>query len=108
MEMQRRRTMSGKIDVMRLAKCGDLQETRDAAAARGVRLLDVDRAGGEHPQEVIGIVAILAGSDLHGWRRAVTQQPQPLQIVGRDRLLEPAYPLRREHERKCERLFSGI
>ena len=43
----------------------DREQAGDAAAARGVGLQDVDRAGREHPPEVGRLVAVLAGRDLH-------------------------------------------
>ena len=67
-----------------------LQEAGDAAAARGVGLQHVDRAGLEHAPEVRQVVAVLAGRDLHAGGRAVAQKPQPVEVVGRHRLLEPA------------------
>ena len=36
------------------------------------------------------VVAVLAGGDRHPGRRAVAEQPQALEVVGGDRLLEPA------------------
>ena len=69
----------------------DREQLGDPAAAGDVGLQDVDGAGGEHPLEVGGVVAVLAGRDLHPGRGAVAQQPQALEIVGGDRLLEPAH-----------------
>ena len=46
------------------------QEAGDPAAPRDIGLLHVDRPGGQHPAEVIEVVAIFAGGHLHRWRRA--------------------------------------
>ena len=55
-----------------------------------VGLQHVDRPGLEHPAEVAQVVAVLAGRDLHPGRRASRTSAQALEVVGGDRLLEPA------------------
>ena len=65
------------------AQSGGLQEAGDAAAARGVGLQHVHRAGVQHAAEVKGVIAIFAGRDVHAGRAAVANQPQTFQIVGR-------------------------
>src|SRR5439155_1145953 len=62
----------------------------DSPAAGDVCLHDVDRARLQHAPEVEEVVAVLPGGDLHAGRRPVAQQPQALQVIGGDRLLEPA------------------
>ena len=74
---------------MRLAQRAGLQKAGDAAAARHIRLLHVDRAGRQHAAKIIERVAVLAGGDVHAGGRALAQQPQAVEIVGGDRLLEP-------------------
>ncbi len=72
------------------------EEPGDAAASRGVGLKHVDAARLEHPPEVLEVVAVLPGGDLHAGRRAVAEQSQPVEVVGRDRLFEPGDVLLRE------------
>ena len=47
--------------------------------------------GLEHPAEVEQVVAVLAGGDVHAGRGAVAEQPQAVEVVGGDRLLEPGH-----------------
>ena len=67
------------------------QEAGDPAAAGRVGLEDVDGAGLEHPPEIEEVVAVLARGDVHAGRGPVAEQPEALEVVGRDRLLEPAH-----------------
>ena len=97
--------MARHIDVMGLAESCDLQERRVAAAAGNVRLLHVDGAGGQHPSEIVDVVSIFAGGDVHAGRGAPADECEAGQIIRRNGLLEPAYvPLRREAVRQGQGL----
>ena len=89
--MQRRRS-GPTAAATRLAEGPDAQEAGDPAAAGRVGLEHVDGAGLEHPAEIGQVVAVLAGGDVHAGRAAVAEQPQPVEVVGGDRLLEPGHP----------------
>ena len=74
----------------RVAQRVDSQQLGDPGAAGDVGLEHVDGAGVEHALEVRQVVAVLAGGDRHPGGRTVAEHPQPLEVVGGHRLLEPA------------------
>ena len=90
------------------AQCRRAQKAGVAAAARCIRLQHVHGAGAEHALEVSRVVAIFAGSDSHRRRCAVTQQPQPFEVVRAHGLLEPGYIVVRQALRYAERLFAVV
>ena len=92
----------------RLAQRGDLQERRDAAAARGIGLLHIDRARLEHAAHVVDSIRIFAGGDFHASGGTVPYRSQPIQVVRRYRLLEPAYLLLRKLVCKFDGLLHAI
>ena len=100
--------MRGKVDVERLAEGGDLQKGGHAAAAGHIGLLHVDRLRLQHLANIIHGVGIFAGGDLHAGRGPPPRRPQSRQIVGTDRLLEPAHPLFGELIGEFERLLDAI
>ena len=53
MAVQRWRAMTGQIDVVGLAERPGGQEAGDAAAAGGIGLLHVHRAGFQHPADIV-------------------------------------------------------
>ena len=77
--------------IVRLAQRRNLQNPSHTAAARDIGLLHVDRAGSQHAPEVEHVVAILAGGDVHAGGGAVAHQPQAVEVIGGDRLFEPAH-----------------
>ena len=90
-QVDRRAAVQRQRQAMRAAQRADAEELGDPGAAGDVGLEHVDRARFEHPPEVARVVAVLAGRDRHPGRRAVAEQPQALEVVGGDRLLEPAH-----------------
>src|SRR3954453_23718541 len=92
MQMQSRRAVTGKIDVKRLAKVRNLQETRYATASRDIGLLNVDGLRRQHMAYIVERVSVLPRGDFHSGRRSFANLAQPREIVGRYRLLEPANP----------------
>ena len=74
-------------------RCGP-HETRDAGAARGVRLQDVDGARFEHAAKVNQIVAVLAGRHVDRCRRPLSHEMQPGEIIAsiyKERVLKRGY-----------------
>ena len=102
-QVERRRAMPRQVDVMRLAQRGDLHETGDAAAARHIGLQHVDDR--QQPAEIVEIIAVFAGGDIHAGRRARAHQGQPPNVVGADRLLEPGDVVFAEAFGQCQRLL---
>ena len=98
--------MAGKIDVEGLAQCSYLQKCRDAAAARHVRLLNIDGMRFKHLADIFYRVGIFAGCDVHSGGSALANRAQPAQIVRRHRLLEPADLLLGETCRKLKCLLD--
>ena len=82
------RAVPGDSQVVRGGDGRDAQPSVIPAAAGRVGLQAVDRAGRAHPPEVGEVVAVLAGGDVGGDR--VADLAQPVEVVGGDRLLEPA------------------
>ena len=58
-----------------------LKKAGVTAAARGVSLQDIDRAGGEHALEVGDVVAVLAGRDIHSRRAVIAHQAQAIEVI---------------------------
>jgi hypothetical protein len=58
--------------------------------------------------EIVQIVAIFPGGDLHAGRRAVADQVQPFQVIGGDRLLEPDHAQAGEHVRQGQGLLARV
>ena len=108
MQMQRRRAMSGQIDVKSLADGGDLQECGHAAAPRHIGLLHVHRASFEHLADIRDRVGVFARRDIHFNRGLLANRPKPTQIVRRNRLLEPADILICEMRGERQRLFDRV
>src|SRR6185437_14042928 len=109
MPVKRGRAVSRKISVVCFAQRGGLQKSGYAAAPRGVRLLHVNCAGFQHSAEVPKCIAIFAGRYLHGRRGVLAHLSQPLDIVRRNRLLEPAHVLARgEDVRQILGLLAAI
>ena len=100
--------MRGERDVEGVAERRRTEESGDPAAPRRVGLEHVDGFRFEHPPEIHRVVAILAGGDSHARRRAVAQQMQALEIVGRDGLLEPRDVGMRKCLCKGERLLPLV
>jgi hypothetical protein len=94
---------------MRFAQRRDLQKSGVTTAARRVRLLHVDRPCGQHGAEVVGVVAVFARGDFHGSRRAGTHVGEAGEIVGGNRLLEPAHVgIVGKHLREAHCLFDRV
>ena len=92
-----------------MAQSADAQQLAHAAAACDVDLQHVHRPCLEHAQEVRRVVAVLAGSNRHAGGRPVSQQAQAREIVGADRLLQPAdRALRGEHLGQRQRLLARV
>ena len=54
-----------------------LQERGNAAAARDVGLLHIDRVGLQHMAQIVDGVAVFAGSDVHPGRRSLRALRRP-------------------------------
>src|SRR4029077_16506738 len=65
-------------------------------------------AGLEHSSEIRCVVTVLAGSNVHPIRRAVTQQPESFEIVRRHRFFEPHHTVLREILGKAGRLLTTV
>src|SRR6185503_3111182 len=70
-QMQRRRAMAGKIDMIGLAQGANLQERRDASTSRYVGLLYVHRLRFQHSAYIVDGVGIFAGGHLDYSRHAL-------------------------------------
>src|ERR1041385_30679 len=73
--VQRRRAMRRKRNVIRVTQGCCLKKSTEPAAAGRVSLQDIDRPRFEHPPEVIQLVAVFASCDTHSSRCAVANQP---------------------------------
>ncbi len=87
------------------------EEAGDAARQREASACCTSTARrGEHAAEIVDVVAVFAGGDIHAGGRGCAHLRQPIEIVGGDRLLEPADVGRRR--RRCsamlQRLLDGI
>ena len=83
--------MQGERHAPRPAECVDPQELGDPAQRVTSAWRHVDARRIEHPLEVRQVIAVLAGRDRHPARAAFTDQSQACEIVGGNRLLEPAH-----------------
>ncbi len=72
-----------------LAKRIRLQKARDTAAAGGVGLQNIHGAGRQHAAKIPGVISVLARRDIHARRPGIANQPQPVQVVGRNRFFKP-------------------
>src|SRR4051794_28215363 len=63
-----------------------LQESRYPAATGCVSLEDINGPGVYHPPEVVGIVTVLSGRNVHPGGSAVANEMQALEIVRGNRL----------------------
>ena len=97
--------MRREIEVLRLAQCGNLQKTGDAAAACRVGLQDIHGRLGEEATEIIEVVAILPGGDVHPSRRARPHQREPVDIVRAQRFLKPCNIVFRDALGQRQRVF---
>src|SRR5205814_8771946 len=84
------------------------EESADAAAASRVGLEDIDRAGLEHAAEVPDVESVFAGGDVHSRWRAIAQQPESVQIVRGNRLLEPAHTVLTKYGCEIEGLLPRV
>ena len=82
--------MKRKWQAEGFAKRGSLKKAGHAATSGGVRLEDIDCASGQHLAEVMGIVPIFAGGDIHAGRPAISQKSESFQVIRTHRLLKPA------------------
>ena len=98
--------MRREIHPAGLAEGGHLQEPRNPRASRSVGLEHVHRL--KHPAEVVEVVTVLAGGNLHARGGVISDQTQPFEIVGGDRLLEPNHAEVRELFGEAQRLLAGV
>src|SRR5262245_6785154 len=75
----------------RLTQSPNAQKPGDPSTARGIGLQDVHGACRQHAAEIDQVIAILACRDVHAGWRLIAQKTQTLQIVRRDRFLEPVH-----------------
>src|SRR6266545_362583 len=102
--VQRRRGVCRELDAVRSGKRSRAEEAADPAAAGHVGLEHVDDV--HEAQEVGEHVRVLARRDR--LRRAVAEQAQPVDVVGRDRLLEVRHPLLAEGVCEPKRLLPLV
>ncbi len=98
--------MPGQVDVKGLTQGRDLKKGGDAAAARHVGLLHIDRLRFQHSADIVDGVGIFAGRDIHAGRSPLPDRRKAVQIIGRYRLLEPADVLLRERIGEGQRLLD--
>ena len=75
MQVQRWRTMSGQVDVVRIGERINPEKAGDTAATTDVGLHDVDGACVQHMAVIVGLIPVFPGCDLHAVRRAFADQP---------------------------------
>ena len=107
MDALRGRAVRRQREVARAAQRIDAQEARVAAAARDVRLHDVDRVVLEQALEVEDVPAVLAGGDRHARRPLAADLREPVQVVAGHGLLEPDDALSAYHCAQCWASFTG-
>ena len=81
-EMKSGSGMSRDRNLKRVRQFGGFHESGNPSAARRIDLKDVHRTGFEHALEIIRIVTILAGRDIHSGRRAVANESKAFEVVG--------------------------
>ncbi len=109
MQMDRRTAVQRQRQVVRPAQTVDAQQLGDPSAPGHVGLEHVDGAGLEHPAEVERVIPVLAGGDRHAGGSVVAHGVQALEVLGADRLLEPAHVrLAAEPLGELERLFARV
>src|SRR5579883_2426537 len=109
MYMLRRRSMRRHRQVVCLAKGGDLQESANASATRDVGLKYVHGSRLQHAVKIEDVVPVFSGGYVHSRRRPVANHTKAFQVVGRDRLFEPAHSVvMREDLRLRERQLATV
>lgn len=107
--VQLRGAVGGERHLEGIAQDGDFEEAGVSAAAGGVGLQAIDRAGGEHSAEIFGGVAIFAGGDVHAGWAAVAHQAQAFQIIRGAGFFEPGdVEFIGEELRHRQGLFAGV
>ena len=81
--------MGGKRQAPGIGKRRGFEESGVATATARISLQHVHGAGLDHAAKIERLVAVLARRDLQTGGRAVAQQAQAIEVVARNRLLEP-------------------
>src|SRR3954462_3750588 len=106
--MYRGSGMRGERNVICSCQNSCFEKPAETGTPCRIRLKNVNRAGFEHGSEVRRIETVLAGSNIHACRRSIPNQTQTWQIVGRDRLLEPAHIVIGKSLGKFQSLFPIV
>ena len=104
--VQVRRAVAGDLQAPGGRHGGDALPLGDAAAAGDVGLQAVHRLRVDHPGEVDQVIPVLARRDIR--HHLVANLPQPVEVVGADRLLEPGHVLVRHRLGHPNRLLAAV